>query len=130
MKQGYKPRVFINGVKNIGSFSNPNTYDLNPGIHHVKVCIKDLFFFDRYIAHVKIDISEGDLISIEYKNNSIFAFIPCSLEIVSHEKGMKTSNSSNIITSETLIIPEICPHCKSPNSKKIRLCEWCGSQII
>ena len=26
--------------------------------------------------------------------------------------------------------PEICPHCKSPNTQKIRICEWCGSQII
>jgi hypothetical protein len=27
-------------------------------------------------------------------------------------------------------IPDTCPHCKNPNSKKIRLCEWCGNQII
>jgi hypothetical protein len=26
-------------------------------------------------------------------------------------------------------IPEICPHCKNPNTKNIRLCEWCGNQI-
>jgi hypothetical protein len=32
--------------------------------------------------------------------------------------------------SQNLIIPDICPHCKNPNTKKIRLCEWCGSQII
>ena len=30
----------------------------------------------------------------------------------------------------SVIIPEICPHCKSPNTQKIRICEWCGSQII
>jgi uncharacterized membrane protein YhaH (DUF805 family) len=30
----------------------------------------------------------------------------------------------------SVIIPEICPHCKSPNAKRIRICEWCGSQII
>ena len=23
-----------------------------------------------------------------------------------------------------------CPHCKNPNTKRIRLCEWCGEQII
>jgi hypothetical protein len=23
-----------------------------------------------------------------------------------------------------------CPHCKSPNSKKMEVCEWCGNQII
>jgi hypothetical protein len=27
-------------------------------------------------------------------------------------------------------IPDVCPHCKNPNTKKIRLCEWCGNQII
>lgn len=27
-------------------------------------------------------------------------------------------------------VPDVCPHCKSPNTKKIKLCEWCGNQII
>lgn len=31
--------------------------------------------------------------------------------------------------SLNLVIPETCPHCKNPNNKKIRLCEWCGNQI-
>ena len=29
-----------------------------------------------------------------------------------------------------VIIPETCPHCKNPNTKRIRLCEWCGNQIL
>ena len=28
------------------------------------------------------------------------------------------------------IIPDTCPHCKNPNTKRIRLCEWCGNQIV
>ncbi len=32
--------------------------------------------------------------------------------------------------SPDILIPETCPNCKSPNSKKIRICEWCGNQII
>jgi hypothetical protein len=28
---------------------------------------------------------------------------------------------------EMINIPDTCPHCKNPNSKKIRLCEWCGN---
>jgi hypothetical protein len=28
-----------------------------------------------------------------------------------------------------VIIPDTCPHCKNPNTKRIRLCEWCGNQI-
>lgn len=39
------------------------------------------------------------------------------------ENGL-SSNNSNIV------VPETCPHCRNPNSKKIRLCEWCGNQII
>jgi hypothetical protein len=33
------------------------------------------------------------------------------------------SNNSQVI------IPDTCPHCKNPNTKRIRLCEWCGNQI-
>jgi uncharacterized membrane protein YhaH (DUF805 family) len=25
-------------------------------------------------------------------------------------------------------IPNTCPHCKSPNTKKLRECEWCGNR--
>ncbi len=41
------------------------------------------------------------------------------------ESNVYSQNSIQDIT-----IPEICPHCKNPNTKKIRLCEWCGNQII
>ncbi len=27
-------------------------------------------------------------------------------------------------------VPDICPHCKNPNTRKTRLCEWCGGQIV
>lgn len=36
-----------------------------------------------------------------------------------------SQNSNNAVN-----IPDTCPHCKNPNSKKIRLCEWCGNQIV
>ena len=36
----------------------------------------------------------------------------------------------NEVKEVKIDIPETCPHCKNPNTKKIRLCEWCGSQII
>lgn len=39
-------------------------------------------------------------------------------------------NQENISYSNNIQIPEICPNCKNPNTKKIRLCEWCGNQII
>ena len=36
----------------------------------------------------------------------------------------------NEVKEVKIDIPETCPHCKNPNTKKIRLCEWCGNQII
>ena len=39
------------------------------------------------------------------------------------------SSNSSQIPNQQVIIPDICPHCKNPNNKRIRLCEWCGSQI-
>jgi uncharacterized membrane protein YhaH (DUF805 family) len=42
----------------------------------------------------------------------------------------QTNNQSTNSFQEQLIIPETCPHCKNPNSKRIRLCEWCGNQIV
>jgi len=40
-------------------------------------------------------------------------------------KGDKTTKDVSISS-----IPDFCPHCKNPNSKKIRICEWCDTQII
>jgi hypothetical protein len=34
------------------------------------------------------------------------------------------------LPNDVLTIPDTCPHCKNPNTKKIRLCEWCGGQIV
>jgi len=28
-----------------------------------------------------------------------------------------------------IIIPDTCPHCKNPNTKKLQVCEWCGNEI-
>ncbi len=45
----------------------------------------------------------------------------------------RTKNIEQIKKSsnyDEIDIPETCPHCKNPNTKKVRLCEWCGNQII
>ena len=45
-------------------------------------------------------------------------------------KNVTTGNNSYYNTNkQALVIPEKCPHCKNPNSNRIRLCEWCGGQI-
>jgi large-conductance mechanosensitive channel len=31
--------------------------------------------------------------------------------------------------NDKAVIPSICPHCKNPNTKKLRECEWCGTKI-
>jgi len=36
-------------------------------------------------------------------------------------------NSATIPMKST--IPTQCPHCKSPNPKKLQECEWCGNNI-
>jgi hypothetical protein len=41
-------------------------------------------------------------------------------------RGIKDENKNN----EIKLFPDTCPHCKSPNTKNIRLCEWCGNQIV
>ena len=28
------------------------------------------------------------------------------------------------------IIPDICPHCKNPNTQKMHECEWCGNVLV
>ena len=51
-------------------------------------------------------------------------------QILSESKDAKQNiNISAKQNSPVLNIPDICPHCKNPNSKRIRLCEWCGNQI-
>jgi hypothetical protein len=32
--------------------------------------------------------------------------------------------------SQQNTIPDKCPHCMNPNTKGIRICEWCGSQMV
>lgn len=51
-------------------------------------------------------------------------------DVINALNSKNSLHSANIDTSINKIsIPDTCPHCKNPNSKKIRLCEWCGNQI-
>jgi len=124
-----RPKIFIDGIENIGSFSQPNVYDLSQGTHHLKVFIPaQIFGFPKCIATKEIDFSVGDVITVLYKPG-FFSWSPGTLDIESHEIE-PTSYDSPISTSiENRSIPDNCPHCKNPNTKRIRLCEWCGNQI-
>jgi hypothetical protein len=53
-----------------------------------------------------------------------------SLIILKEYKGdIKDYLKSNSII-ENKVLPDKCPHCKNPNTKLVRECEWCGNQII
>ena len=52
------------------------------------------------------------------KNNNILA------------KHSEFSEKTEQPATENIVILDTCPHCKNPNTKRIRLCEWCGNQII
>jgi len=55
------------------------------------------------------------------------------LKVFQKSKKNKTNLLNESITSteiKNINIPETCPHCKNPNTKGIRICEWCGNQII
>ncbi len=42
-------------------------------------------------------------------------------------------NDLRMIEDGTNIIneyPSICPSCKNPNEKKLRICEWCGGKMV
>jgi hypothetical protein len=53
---------------------------------------------------------------------------PLAKEIANHVK--ENCDNTDIQSVELSKIPDTCPHCKNPNSKRIRSCEWCGHQII
>ena len=52
------------------------------------------------------------------KNNNILA------------KNAEFSEKTEQPATENIVILDTCPHCKNPNTKRIRLCERCGNQII
>ena len=62
------------------------------------------------------------LIAVAAANN------PTAKEIINYVKSESGNQSLNTINTST--IPSTCPQCKNPNTKKTRMCEWCGSQII
>jgi len=55
---------------------------------------------------------------------------PISVNNNSEQTAQNILNSPEQTATENISIPEICPQCKNPNTKRIRLCEWCGNQII
>ena len=64
------------------------------------------------------------LLSRRYKKLESLS-VPLASQSVDNIPIIDTMASNN----SQVIIPDTCPHCKNPNTKRIRLCEWCGNQI-
>ncbi len=131
----------------MNNFVNSNFMKLCPLIFSIILIL--LMFLDYYTVSTTIDYLSGNnsindyLIGFYFLLTSIGCLFIGGL-MINLQDGFKTvklqfqkldktfipkvSDSKNY--NETIIIPESCPHCKSPNSKKIRICEWCGNQII
>ena len=75
---------------------------------------------------IALTLSIGSFIlSYRYKKREGIS-VPLASQSADNIPIIDTMASNN----SQVIIPEICPHCKNPNTKRIRLCEWCGNQII
>ncbi len=80
---------------------------------------------------------EGFIIFLSFTSSSLFisSYIFKKKEAISDPLASQSVDNIPIIdtmvTNNTqVIIPDTCPHCKNPNTKRIRLCEWCGNQIV
>lgn len=60
----------------------------------------------------------------------LILIIGLPLYLIERKKNPIRETLSKSELNQNTAIPEICPHCKNPNIKQIRLCEWCGSQIV
>ena len=45
------------------------------------------------------------------------------------ENDINLSDMSSV-NNDRIELPNTCPNCKNPNTRKTRLCEWCGGQIV
>jgi hypothetical protein len=89
---------------------------------------------------IDIDINEGVKYRIFIKKSNLFEVTPLKafwnrtfeMNAKAQEIGFKIQefiDNGNLLGNLVGEIPTNCPTCKNPNTKLIRLCEWCGSQI-
>lgn len=70
------------------------------------------------------------------KENHILAAVKLCMErlnISMYESKMFIDGIREKLKNKNLeinLLPNVCPHCKNPNNKQIRICEWCGGQIV
>jgi hypothetical protein len=106
----------------------------------IKICYPDSLSLIEG-PFITLDIKESVKYSIWLKKPNLFEVIPqkaiwnrsfemkvkaqeISLKLKDYiENGVLESNSG----TET---PITCPSCRCPNPNKLRICDWCGAQII
>jgi hypothetical protein len=110
------------------SWSELNSFDLKAGTYKIKVYYPHIIFMIPVcVAKAEINLEEADIIVLKYKL-PFLEFLPGHLIVVSSDKKVNLSDSKAANT-DLLKIPDYCPNCKSPNNKRISICEWCGHHI-
>ena len=78
----------------------------------------------------------GFFVILSFTSSSLFIFSYIFKKKEGLSDPLASQSADNIPIIDTMatdntqvIIPDTCPHCKNPNTKRIRLCEWCGNQI-
>jgi hypothetical protein len=115
---GFKSQFAYSGIVNI-DFKNPK--NIRIGLEPRQPFATLIWFFPPLIAgflHL-IDLNSRPIV-IEFKN---------LLERELNNVNESDLQSPSVVVNEQIQIPDHCPHCKNPNTKKLHLCEWCGSQI-
>ena len=121
-----KPTIKLNGIQQHGTSWRLNTYEAQAGTVQISVS-KPWFILlpiPTCLAQTSFTVDEQDVLVFKYKL-PIFIFLPGNLNLMSQTKNIQTARS----LASTVVIPDTCQHCKNPNTRKTRLCEWCGSQI-
>ncbi len=123
-----KPNIKINGMPQNGTSWGFNTYEVQAGTVQINVS-KPWFLLlpiPMCVAQTSFSFDEQDVLVLKYKV-PFFIFLPGTLSVVSQTKSNPVASSP---MATAVVMPDICPHCKNPNTRKTRLCEWCGSQIV
>ena len=121
-----KPTIKLNGIQQHGTSWRLNTYEVQAGT--VQITVSKPWFLllpiPTCVAQTSFTVDEQDVLVFKYKV-PFFIFLPGNLNLMSQTKNIQTARP----LSSTVVILDTCPHCKNPNTRKTRLCEWCGSQI-
>lgn len=113
------PVIEINGVKNSRSWGS-NYFELPSGDYLIEIYAPYLFFRKCGANNIRITLREGEHRQINF-----------TMPMTTFSKGSINEIHNSLNDSKQIqSIPDTCPHCKNPNSKQIRICEWCGGQIV